>query len=241
VGDMQAEFIEATGISSLKIKHNNVLGYFIEVTSIHAEKLLRGGRFIHRQTNANVMRFSTVELGEMETRILNAGTLALDQERAHFEALRAEVLQRAASIARAARGLAELDLAAALADLAVAEDWTAPVVDDSRAFDVVGGRHPVVERSLKRQGVAFVPNDCRLTEGGTPAIWLITGPNMAGKSTFLRQNAVIALLAQMGSYVPAVRLELEWSANCSAGWGRRMIWRGAGQPSWSRWWRRRPS
>jgi DNA mismatch repair protein MutS len=203
VGDMQAEFIEATGISSLKIKHNNVLGYFIEVTSIHAEKLLRGGRFIHRQTNANVMRFSTVELGEMETRILNAGNLALDQERAHFEALRAEVLQRAASIARAARGLAELDLAAALADLAVAEDWTAPVVDDSRAFDVVGGRHPVVERSLKRQGVAFVPNDCRLTEGGTPAIWLITGPNMAGKSTFLRQNAVIALLAQMGSYVPA--------------------------------------
>jgi DNA mismatch repair protein MutS len=99
--------------------------------------------------------------------------------------------------------LAELDLAAALADLAVAEDWTAPVVDDSRAFVVEGGRHPVVERSLKRQGVAFVPNDCRLTESETPAIWLITGPNMAGKSTFLRQNAVIALLAQMGSYVPA--------------------------------------
>jgi DNA mismatch repair protein MutS len=99
--------------------------------------------------------------------------------------------------------LAELDLAAALADLAVAEDWVAPVVDDSRAFDVQGGRHPVVERALKRTGTAFVPNDCRLTEGGTPAIWLLTGPNMAGKSTFLRQNAVIALLAQMGSYVPA--------------------------------------
>ena len=203
VGDMQAEFIEATGISSLKIKHNNVLGYFIEVTSLHAEKLLGGGRFIHRQTNANVMRFSTVELSEMETRILNAGNLALEQEKAHFEALRAEVLARAAAIAAAARGLAELDLAAALADLAVAEDWTAPVVDDSRAFDVVGGRHPVVERALKRTGTAFVPNDCRLTEGGTPAIWLLTGPNMAGKSTFLRQNAVIALLAQMGSYVPA--------------------------------------
>lgn len=203
VGDMQAEFIRETGISSLKIKHNNVLGYFIEVTSVHAEKLLAGGRFIHRQTNANVMRFSTVDLSELETRILNAGNLALEQEKVHFDALRAEVLARAAAIAAAARALAELDLAAALAELAVAEDWVAPVVDDSRAFDVVGGRHPVVERSLKRQGVSFVPNDCRLTEGGTPAIWLLTGPNMAGKSTFLRQNAVIALLAQMGSFVPA--------------------------------------
>lgn len=203
VGEMQAGFIRETGISSLKIKHNNVLGYFIEVTSVHAEKLLGGGRFIHRQTNANVMRFSTVELSELETRILNAGNLALEQEKAHFDALRAEVLSQAAAIAAAARGLAELDLAAALADLAVAEDWVAPVVDESRAFEVEGGRHPVVERSLKRQGAAFVPNDCRLTEAGTPAIWLITGPNMAGKSTFLRQNAVIALLAQMGSYVPA--------------------------------------
>ena len=203
VGELQAEYSAATGIAALKIKHNNVLGYFIEVTSVHAEKLLGGGRFIHRQTNANVMRFTTVELAEMETRILNAGNLALEQERAHFEALKAAVLARAAAIAGAARGLAELDLAAALADLAVAEDWTAPVVDDSRAFDVVGGRHPVVERSLKRKGVAFVPNDCRLTESETPAIWLLTGPNMAGKSTFLRQNAVIALLAQMGSYVPA--------------------------------------
>ena len=203
VGELQAEYSAATGIAALKIKHNNVLGYFIEVTSVHAEKLLGGGRFIHRQTNANVMRFTTVELAEMETRILNAGNLALEQERAHFEALKAAVLARAAAIAGAARGLAELDLAAALADLAVAEDWTAPVVDDSRAFDVVGGRHPVVERSLKRKGVAFVPNDCRLTESETPAIWLLTGPNMAGKSTFLRQNAVIALLAQIGSYVPA--------------------------------------
>ena len=203
VGDMQAEYIQETGISSLKIKHNNVLGYFIEVTSTHADKLLGGGRFIHRQTNANVMRFATVELAEMETRILNAGNLALEQEKAHFEALRAAVLAQAAAIAAAARGLAELDLAAALADLAVAEDWCAPMVDDSHAFVVQGGRHPVVERALKRQGLAFVPNDCGLTQADTPAIWLVTGPNMAGKSTFLRQNAVIALLAQMGAYVPA--------------------------------------
>ena len=203
VGDMQAEYIQETGISSLKIKHNNVLGYFIEVTSTHADKLMGGGRFIHRQTNANVMRFATVELAEMETRILNAGNLALEQEKAHFVALRAAALTQAAAIAAAARGLAELDLAAALADLAMAEDWCAPVVDDSHAFVVQGGRHPVVERALKRQGLAFVPNDCALTRADTPAIWLVTGPNMAGKSTFLRQNAVIALLAQMGSYVPA--------------------------------------
>lgn len=203
VGDLQAQYAQETGIASLKIKHNNVLGYFIEVTSTHAEKLLGTQRFIHRQTNANVMRFSTLELSEMETRILNAGNLALEQERAHFEALRSAVLAQAAAVAGAARGLAELDLAAALADLAVAEDWTAPEVDDSRAFVVQGGRHPVVERALKRQGQAFVPNDCRLTEETTPALWLITGPNMAGKSTFLRQNAVIALLAQMGSFVPA--------------------------------------
>ncbi len=207
IGDMQARFVAETGISSLKIKHNNVLGYFIETTTAHKEKMRAQVRFIHRQTNANVVRFSTVELGEMETRILNAGNAALEQERGHFEALRAEVLARAAAIAAAARGLAELDLAAALADLAVAEDWVAPTVDDSRAFVVEGGRHPVVERALKRQGVAFVPNDCRLTDTDGPAdsaaIWLITGPNMAGKSTFLRQNAVIALLAQMGSYVPA--------------------------------------
>ncbi|MBI1171119.1 DNA mismatch repair protein MutS [bacterium] len=206
VGDMQAQYVNETGIPSLKIKHNNVLGYFIETTSTHAEKMFApplSARFIHRQTNANVVRFSTVELSEMETRILNAGNLALEQERAHFDALRAEVLRRAAAIAAAARGLAELDLAAALADLAVAEDWVEPLVDDSRAFEVVGGRHPVVERALKRQGTPFVPNDCRLTTAETPAIWLLTGPNMAGKSTFLRQNAVIALLAQMGSYVPA--------------------------------------
>ena len=125
-------------------------------------------------------------------------------EKQHFESLRRAVLDRAGPIAAAARGLAELDLASALADLAVAEDWVEPVVDDSRAFEITAGRHPVVERALKRQGGgAFVANDCLLSSAETPAIWLLTGPNMAGKSTFLRQNALIALLAQMGSFVPA--------------------------------------
>ncbi|MBL4929072.1 DNA mismatch repair protein MutS [Fuscibacter oryzae] len=207
IGRMQAEYIALSGVPSLKIKHNNVLGYFIETTTTHAEKMFSdplNQTFIHRQTTANQVRFTTLPLNEMETRILNAGNHALEIEKRHYEALRAAILDQAAMIGAAARGLAELDLAAAFADLALAEDWCAPEVDGSRAFEVEGGRHPVVERALRRVGGGpFVANDCGLTSGDTPAIWLLTGPNMAGKSTFLRQNALIALLAQAGSYVPA--------------------------------------
>ena len=207
IGGMQAGFVEETGIAGLKIKHNNVLGYFIETTDTHAAKMLApplSDQFIHRQTTANQVRFTTIELSALETRILNAGNRALEIEKRHFESLRQEVLVCAGPVGAAARALAEIDLTAALADLAVSDDWAEPAVDDSRAFEVAGGRHPVVERALKRRGGgAFVANDCLLSDGGTPAIWLLTGPNMAGKSTFLRQNALIALLAQMGSFVPA--------------------------------------
>jgi len=209
IASMQADYITETGIQSLKIKHNNVLGYFIETTSTHAERMLSpplSERFIHRQTTAGQVRFTTVDLSEMETRILNAGNHALEIEKRHFEALRAAVLAEAGPVGAAARALAEVDLAAAWADLASDEGWAEPVVDESRAFMVEGGRHPVVERALRRQGAGpFIANDCALTEGDTPAIWLLTGPNMAGKSTFLRQNALIALLAQAGSFVPATR------------------------------------
>ncbi|MCE6961032.1 DNA mismatch repair protein MutS [Cereibacter sphaeroides] len=208
IASMQAGFVEQTGIASLKIKHNNVLGYFIEVTSTHADRMLSpplSETFIHRQTTAGQVRFTTVELSALETRILNAGNHALELERMHFAALRTAILDAAGPIGSAARALAEIDLAAALADLAVAEDWTEPQVDDSRAFLIEGGRHPVVERALRRSGTPFVANDCALSAAETPAIWLITGPNMAGKSTFLRQNALIALLAQAGSFVPARR------------------------------------
>lgn len=208
IARMQAEYVEMTGISSLKIKHNNVLGYFIEITVTHAEKLMRpplNETFIHRQTTANQLRFTTVALSEMETKILNAGNRALEIEKQLFDTLRSAVLARAGEIGEAARALAAIDLTTAFADLAAAEDWCEPVVDDSRAFVIEGGRHPVVERALRRQGGApFIANDCDLS--ATPdgaAIWLLTGPNMAGKSTFLRQNALIALLAQAGSYVPA--------------------------------------
>lgn len=207
IAAMQADFITETGISSLKIKHNNVLGYFIETTSTHAEKMLSpplSERFIHRQTTAGQVRFTTVELSEMETRILNAGAHALDIEKRHFETLRQAIIDCAGPIGAAARALAEVDLSAAWADLAAEEGWSEPTVDDSRAFEITAGRHPVVERALRKQGGApFVANDCALTSGDTPAIWLLTGPNMAGKSTFLRQNALIALLAQAGSFVPA--------------------------------------
>ena len=206
IAGMQADYVTRTGVQSLKIKHNNVLGYFIETTSTHAEKMLApplNEMFIHRQTTANQVRFTTLELSELETRILNAGNHALELEKRHFARLRAEVLAVAGPIGVAAAGLAEIDLAAGLADLAMSEDWVRPRVDGSQAFVIEGGRHPVVERALRRQGVPFVENDCALTGDKTPAVWLLTGPNMAGKSTFLRQNALIALLAQAGSYVPA--------------------------------------
>ena len=207
IARLQQDYAERTGIASLKIKHNNVLGYFIETTATHAKKMLSAplsDTFIHRQTTANQVRFTTVELSELETRILNAGNRALEIEKRLYDRLSARILEQAAALTGAARALAELDLACALADLARAENWTRPRVDDSRAFAITGGRHPVVEAALKSQGGApFIANDCDLSAGDGAAIWLLTGPNMAGKSTFLRQNALIALLAQIGSFVPA--------------------------------------
>ena len=211
IARMQADYSAQTGIQSLKIKHNNVLGYFIETTATHAEKMLSAPlneTFIHRQTTANQVRFTTVPLSEMETKILNAGNLALEIEKRLYDGLKAMILDASALISGAARALAEIDLTAAFADLARGEDWCEPEVDESRAFEIEGGRHPVVERALKRTGEPFIANDCLLTGGDTPAIWLLTGPNMAGKSTFLRQNALIALLAQAGSFVPARRAHI---------------------------------
>ena len=166
--------------------------------------LLRNPLFVHRQTTAGQVRFTTLALSDLESRILNAGAHAIELELRHYAALRQAVLAHSGPISVVAGALAEIDVSTAFAELAASEGWTEPVVDDSRAFEIEGGRHPVVERSLGRNGGAtFVANDCRLTAGETPAIWLLTGPNMAGKSTFLRQNALMALLAQTGSFVPA--------------------------------------
>ncbi|SLN43317.1 DNA mismatch repair protein MutS [Roseovarius litorisediminis] len=205
IAGMQGDYVRLTGIPSLKIKHNNVLGYFVEVTATHADKMLSeplNETFKHRQTTANQVRFTTIPLSEMETKILNAGGRALETEKHLYERLKSAILEQSALIGQTAKGLAELDLATALADLAKGENWCRPKVDGSRALHIEGGRHPVVEQALRAQdGAQFIANDCDL--GETSDIWLLTGPNMAGKSTFLRQNALIALLAQMGSYVPA--------------------------------------
>lgn len=203
IAKMQQDYIQQTGIQSLKIKHNNVLGYFIETTSTHAEKMFAAPlseTFIHRQTTANQVRFTTVPLSEIETKILNAGFRAMEIEKALFHSLITDILVAADAISSVASALAELDVAVSMAHLANGLDWVRPTVDDSRAFTIRAGRHPVVEASLQRDGKPFIANDCDLEDG---KIWLLTGPNMAGKSTFLRQNALIALLAQAGSFVPA--------------------------------------
>ncbi|MBD0864256.1 MAG: DNA mismatch repair protein MutS, partial [Rhodobacteraceae bacterium] len=207
IGGLQKTYGNLTGISVLKIKHNNVLGYFVETTVTHADKMLSSPlseTFIHRQTTANQVRFTTTELSDLETRILNAGNRAIEIEKRIYEELRAAILAQAGPVGAAARALSELDVSAALATLAHEERWTRPKVDHSRAFAITGGRHPVVEIALRDQGAGpFVANDCDLSADTGAAIWLLTGPNMAGKSTFLRQNALIVLLAQMGSFVPA--------------------------------------
>jgi DNA mismatch repair protein MutS len=203
IAALQVRYAETTGIRSLKIKHNNVLGYFIDVTAQNGEKLLSAplnAKFIHRQTTAGQVRFTTTELGELEAKIANAAERALALELEIFDRLTAAVAAASGAIKEAADALAAVDVAAALANLAVERDYVRPEVDDSLAFAISGGRHPVVEQALGGDGGPFIANDCDLSAG---RIWLITGPNMAGKSTFLRQNALIVVLAQMGSYVPA--------------------------------------
>ena len=206
IANLQAGYAADTGIASLKIRHNNVLGYFIEVSAGNAGKMPSGPEagYIHRQTLASAVRYTTVELSELEQRIASAADKALALELSIFEELTRDVLARADAVAAAGQALAEIDLAAALAELAARERWTRPSVEESLTFSVTGGRHPVVEASLRSlSGAPFVANDCAL--GGDDRVWLVTGPNMAGKSTFLRQNALVALLAQAGAFVPAER------------------------------------
>ena len=214
IAGLQAGYAGETEIRGLKIKHNNVLGYFIEVGANYAERLLsppQNARFIHRQTMAGAVRFTTTELADLEARIAGAGERALAIELSVFDELAQAVADAAEAIRAVAEALAVLDVAAALAVLAEAESYCRPEVDGSLAFAIEGGRHPVVEQALRADGQPFVANDCDLgpgDAGDAGAIWLVTGPNMAGKSTFLRQNALIAILAQIGSYVPAKRARL---------------------------------
>ncbi|GLH78047.1 DNA mismatch repair protein MutS [Bradyrhizobium sp. SSBR45G] len=214
VASMQARYADQTGVKALKIRHNNVLGYFVEVTAQHGDKLMSAplnATFIHRQTLAGQVRFTTSELGEIEAKIANAGERALNLELEIFDRLCAQALAIGDDLRAAAHGFAMLDVATALAKLAVDDNYVRPEVDGSLGFAIDGGRHPVVEQALKREGQPFIANSCDLSP--TPGhksgqLWLLTGPNMAGKSTFLRQNALIALLAQIGSFVPANRARI---------------------------------
>ncbi len=200
--ELQNKYIEKTGISNLKIKYNNVIGYFIEVQSKYAATMLENPDFIHRQSVLNASRFTTIELTELENKIRGADDKALAMELEIFNNLVDEVKVSAEDISRTAKAMAELDVATALADLAVEKKYCRPVVDNSLVFDIKDGRHPVVESAIARESAGvFVGNNCCLDDE-QGRLWLLTGPNMAGKSTFLRQNAIIAIMAQMGSYVP---------------------------------------
>ncbi len=218
---LETKYVEVSGVKSLKIRHNNILGFYIETTALNAKPLLEGQHaqtFRHRQSMSNAMRFSTAELEETEGRIASAGERALAIEQDVFAELAASVTKAEQSLADLAGALADLDVLAALAELADTEAWVRPELDSGNAFEIEGGRHPVVEQALRaaRSG-PFVENDCVLgaaeperkptgfDERADRRIWLVTGPNMAGKSTFLRQNALIVVLAQMGCYVPARR------------------------------------
>jgi len=214
IAALETRYRESTGVQSLKIRHNAVLGYFIEVTAAHSEKLMpRVHEFRHRQTMAGAVRFSSDELAQLAAKILQAADEALRLELQAFERLLVEVGAAAQALARIADALSVLDVNAGLADLAAEKRYARPKVDESQTFRITRGRHPVVEAALQLQAQTnFTPNDCDLTpakeSSGPGRLWLVTGPNMAGKSTFLRQNALIAILAQMGAYVPAEAAEI---------------------------------
>lgn len=206
IAALQARYATETGCRGLRVKHNHMIGYFVEVPQNVGEDLLKEpwkDTFVHRQTMAGAMRFSTMELGELESKIASAADRALKIELALFDEMVQALLDLTGEIASAAEAIAVIDVTAALADLAMRLDWTRPVVDTGLAFTIKGGRHPVVEAALKREGVPFIANDSDLSGKDSGHILLITGPNMGGKSTYLRQNALIVVLAQMGSYVPA--------------------------------------
>ncbi|MET1112045.1 MAG: DNA mismatch repair protein MutS [Allosphingosinicella sp.] len=207
IAGLEARYRQQTGIATLKIRHNGVLGFHIEVPARHADPLMAvESGFTHRQTLAGVVRFNAPDLHEQALRVGQAGAHALAAEAAHLEELTQAALARAEPIAAAADALARLDAASALAERAAEGGWSRPRFADHNCFEIEGGRHPVVEDSLRVSGTRFVANDCGLSED--ERLWLVTGPNMGGKSTFLRQNALIAVLAQAGSYVPAARARL---------------------------------
>ena len=198
---LQVKYINQTGVQSLKIKFNNVLGYHLEVRKNHETKLLEQEEFIHRQGTAQASRFTTAELVSIESKLTDARSKSLNIELEIYESLVKNCLQRSEKLLSIFQGLSSLDVAIGFAELAYKWNYSRPEISNERIFNVVSGRHPVIEQILnKEKDESFISNNCNLSD---QIIWLITGPNMGGKSTFLRQNAIINIMAQMGSFVPA--------------------------------------
>ena len=207
IAALEARYREATGIGSLKIRHNAVLGYHVEVSAKHADRLISpDSGFTHRQTLAGVVRFNSPELHHEASRVIEAGAQALAAEAAHAEELAKLAVGAASRITATAEAIARIDVAASHAHRAAESGWTLPQLAEEPCFDIEAGRHPVVEAALGQAGDHFVAND--LSMGPNDRLWLITGPNMGGKSTFLRQAALVAVLAQAGSFVPATRARI---------------------------------
>ncbi len=203
IDELQKKYAALTGIEQLKIKDNNIIGNYIEIPNKYSDIMIKNPLFIHRQSTINALRFTTVELNELDEKIRSAADKAVAMEEEIFADLVVYVMTEAKDLVKTINMVASIDVAAALAELAEENNYCRPKIDDSTAFEVVGGRHPIVENALKRDNnSSFICNDCSLNSTDN-RIWLITGPNMAGKSTFLRQNAIIAVMAQMGSFVPA--------------------------------------
>ena len=214
IASLQQRYADESDARTLRIKHNNFLGYFVEVPQKDGDRFVQAplnALFIHRQTMQGAMRFSTAELGTLEAKIANAADRATAIELAIFDELKLLVLAHQGAIQQAAAALAVIDVSSSLAELADKRDWVRPTIDNSLAFAITAGRHPVVEEAVRRGGRDFIANTADLSPPGSETsgrILLVTGPNMAGKSTFLRQNAVIAVIAQMGAYVPADAVHL---------------------------------
>jgi DNA mismatch repair protein MutS len=252
IAGLEGKYRASSGVAQLKIKHNGVLGYFIEVSQQHADKLLADKQtFRHRQTMAGAVRFSTDELATLASRISEAAESALVLESGLFEEMSVLALEHGEALGAISDALAVLDVAASLGELAIAARYVRPRMNGSLAFKIERGRHPVVEAALQSANAGpFVPNDCDLGPNGKGRLWLVTGPNMAGKSTFLRQNALIAILAQMAisafwrRWAASCRRNRRISASstgCSVAWAPATTWRRGAAPSWSKWWRPPPS
>lgn len=199
--ELELKYTQETGVTGLKIKYNNLIGYYIDIPAKYTKEILQNPKFIHRQSVLNSGRFTTMELSEVERSIFGAADKALAKELVLFDELALSILSASNKISQAAEVFAELDSASALADLALEKNYTRPILDQSMDFEVKNGRHPVVEAALNgTHENSFVSNDCHLDQ--TNKVWLLTGPNMAGKSTFLRQNAIIGIMAQAGCFVP---------------------------------------